>query len=267
MLSNQNARKDVIIQSSMCIFYTLILQRTPLPFKMINIVFCFVDPKQYPQTQKMNFVSVRKGPKKKLILRTGLFVEQHRGQPPHLRAQLFSHGKRYRFLSGAQVQMSQEIKLFPHLSECRLRPCFSLRPWIGYTHLFLQALIYCLYLSVLVWFRSQSLYMCRFYSIPAFPYRQLTFFCSKILSERYFKLLRLALILLLITSPNLITCAGRIQSQITCKAFRCMHFLGGMCVVNPITSDFLCIHVWSGNHLSISSGQKMLEINLATLPT
>lgn len=75
MLSNQNARKDVIIQSSVCIFYTLILQRTPLPFKMINIVFCFVDPKQYPQTQKMNFVSVRKGPKKKLILRTGWFVE------------------------------------------------------------------------------------------------------------------------------------------------------------------------------------------------
>lgn len=37
MLSNQNARQDVVMQSCMCIFYTLILYGTPFPFKMINI--------------------------------------------------------------------------------------------------------------------------------------------------------------------------------------------------------------------------------------
>lgn len=52
-----------------------------------------------------------------------------------------------------------------------------------------------------------------------------------------------------------------------------MHFLGdgrgggGGGVVNLITSDFLGIHARSGQHMSIISEQKILEINLVTLST
>lgn len=66
----------------------------------------------------------------------------------------------------------------------------------------------------------------------------------------------------LLESPaNQISCAGRIQSQITCKTFRCVHFWGD--VYSKPNYIRLCTHpcmVWEPNE------QKMLEFNLETLP-
>lgn len=203
MLSDQNASQDVIIQSCMCIFYTLILHRTPLPFKMISIAFCSVDPKQYPEAQKWNMYLLQRGPKN-LILRTGWFLvwSQVQGQPPHLRTQLFSHGKRCKFLIKGHLDVSGN-KVFPTSvwmadSGLILPSEHGLATLAYLCRLLFSACTYqCWYIFVL------EAHICAGFTLYLdFPGG--IFFCSKILSERCFRLLSLAWILLLIKSPVLV---------------------------------------------------------------
>lgn len=165
MLSDQNARQDVIIQSCMCIFYTLILHRTLLPFKMIGIVFCFVHPKQYHRHKN----GLLERDSKKLILSLILKGVTSTGGGHRTWGHNYSTMEKDAGFWMGDTQVSQEIKLFSHLSEWQTKPCSSLRSWTGYTHLSLQALIYCLYLLMLLCFCSWSSYVCRSYSIHGFP--------------------------------------------------------------------------------------------------
>lgn len=263
MLSDQNERQDVIIQSCMCIFCTLILYRTPLPFKMISIVFCFVDPKQYPQTQKWTLYLLERGQitadfKDRLILR----VVTNTGGSHHTWGHNYSPMEKGISLWMGDTWMSQERKLFPRLSEWQTQALFfpqtmdwlhsfvhvgsPLLPLLMDAGLFLFLKVICVQGLLYIWISLEAS----------------NFFWSKNSFESYFKLLRLAWILLLVKCPVLVEFNPRSYARHldVCISWR-------VCVVNPIISDFLHIHAWSGHRMCIISGQKMLEINLVTLPT